>query len=137
MEKRKFYYNQEDGTIEVRPFYDEIQEKNKPYIELTFEEWKEKLASCDYGYKKAYINNEIVEVEDEAVRNSDEYKAIMKAHEIKKLKRYLADTDYVITKLNEIKLVDPTNYEAELAKYQDILNKRKEARIKINNEEAV
>ena len=61
----------------------------------------------------------------------------MKAHEIKKLKRYLVETDYVITKLNEIKLVDPTNYEAELAKYQDILNKRKEARIKINNEEAV
>ena len=137
MEKRKFYYNQEDGTIYVRPFYDEIQDQNKPYIELTFEECKEKLASCDYGYKKAYINNEIVEVEDETVINSDEYKAIMKAHEIKKLKRYLVETDYVITKLNEIKLVDPTNYEAELAKYQDILNKRKEARIKINNEEAV
>jgi len=137
MEKRKFYYNQEDGTIEVRPFYDEIQEENKPYLELTFEEWEEKLSSCNYGYKKAYINNEIVEVEDEVVTNSEEYKAMMKAHEIKKLKRYLTETDYVITKLNELKLVDPTNYEVELTRYQDILNKRKEARIKINNEEAL
>lgn len=136
MEKRKFYYNQEDGTIEVRPFYDEVQEQNKPYIEITFEEWREKLAGCTYGYKKAYINNEIVEVEDEAVMNSDEYKAMMKAYEIKKLKRYLTETDYVVTKLNELKLVDPENYEIELTKYQDILNKRKEARIKINNEEA-
>ena len=29
MEKRKFYYNQEDGTIYVRPFYDEIQDQKK------------------------------------------------------------------------------------------------------------
>lgn len=135
MEKRKFYYNQEDGTIEVRPFYDEIQEKNKPYIELTYEEWKEHLQTCDYGYKKAYINNEIVEIEDEAVINSDEYKAFMKAYEIRKLKRYLAETDYVVTKLNELKLVDTSAYKVELKRYKDVLDKRKEARAKINKEE--
>lgn len=135
MEKKKFYYNQEDGTIDVRPFYDNAKKENKPYIELTYDEWEEKLASCDYGYKKAYINNEIVEIEDEAVINSDEYKAIMKAHEIKKLKRYLAETDYVVTKLNELKLVDTSAYKVELKRYKDVLDKRKEARAKINKEE--
>ena len=135
MEKKKFYYNQEDGTIDVRPFYDNAKKENKPYIELTYDEWEEKLASCDYGYKKAYINNEIVEIEDEAVINSDEYKAIMKAHEIKKLKRYLAETDYVVTKLNELKLVDTSAYKGELKRYKDVLDKRKEARAKINKEE--
>ena len=135
MEKKKFYYNQEDGTIDVRPFYDNAKKENKPYIELTYDEWEEKLASCDYGYKKAYINNEIVEIEDEAVINSDEYKDIMKAHEIKKLKRYLAETDYVVTKLNELKLVDTSAYKVELKRYKDVLDKRKEARAKINQEE--
>ena len=135
MEKKKFYYNQEDGTIDVRPFYYNAKKENKPYIELTYDEWEEKLASCDYGYKKAYINNEIVEIEDEAVINSDEYKAIMKAHEIKKLKRYLAETDYVVTKLNELKLVDTSAYKVELKRYKDVLDKRKDARAKINKEE--
>ena len=135
MEKKKFYYNQEDGTIEVRPFYDKVKKEDRPYIELTYEEWEEKLATCDYGYKKAYINNEIVEIEDEAVINSDEYKAFMKVYEIRKLKRYLAETDYVVTKLNELKLVDTSAYKVELKRYKDVLDKRKEARAKINKEE--
>lgn len=48
------------------------------------------------------------------------------------LKQYLADTDYVITKLNELKLEDEDEYETEKAKYADILAKRKECRSKIN-----
>ena len=48
------------------------------------------------------------------------------------LKQYLTDTDYVITKLNELKLEDEDEYETEKAKYADILAKRKECRSKIN-----
>lgn len=41
-------------------------------------------------------------------------------------------TDYVISKLNELKLEDETTYQNERINYQDVLTKRKEARTKIN-----
>lgn len=132
MEKKKFYYNQDNGTIDVRPFYSTIEKSDKPYIELTFDEWEEKLASCKYGYRKAYINNEIVEIEDIEVMNSEEYKNRMKEREINKLKKYLSDTDYVITKLNEAKIEDEDLFNSLKTEYADILTKRKEARARIN-----
>ena len=132
MEKKKFYYNQDNGTIDVRPFYSTIEKSDKPYIELTFDEWEEKLASCKYGYRRAYINNEIVEIEDIEVMNSEEYKNRMKEREINKLKKYLSDTDYVITKLNEAKIEDEDLFNSLKTEYSDILTKRKEARVRIN-----
>ena len=132
MEKKKFYYDAETRIIDVKPFYDKQVNQDKPYTELTFEEWEEKLSSCNYGYKKAYINNEIVEVEDIEVMNSEEYKNTQKEWEIKKLKRYLNDTDYVITKLNEAKIEDEEFFNSLKTEYSDILIKRKEARVRIN-----
>ena len=132
MEKKKFYYNPTTYEIERRAFYDEVEDKDLPFIELTFEEWEEKLSSLSYGYKKVYLNGEIQEVLDEKVINTIEYKNIQKEWEIKKLKRYLSDTDYIITKLNEAKIEDETLFESLKVKYADILNKRKEARAKIN-----
>jgi hypothetical protein len=132
MEKKKFYYDAETRIIDVKPFYDKQVNQDKPYIELTFEEWEEKLSSCNYGYKKAYINNEIVEVEDIEVMNSEEYKNTQKEWEIKKLKRYLNDTDYVITKLNEAKIEDDDLFNSLKEQYAEVLIKRKEARVRIN-----
>ena len=132
MEKRKFYYDAETKKIEVRPFYDDYEEQEKPYIELTFEEWEEKLSSCNYGYMKAYIDGEIVEVEDPEVVNTTEYKNTLKEQEIDKLKRYLSDTDYVITKLNEAKIEDEELFNSLKIEYNEVLTKRKEARIRIN-----
>ena len=132
MEKKKFYYNPTTYEIERRAFYDEVEDKDLPFIELTFEEWEEKLSSLSYGYKKVYLNGEIQEVLDEKVINTIEYKNIQKEWEIKKLKRYLSDTDYVITKLNEAKIEDEELFNSLKAEYADILAKRKEARVKIN-----
>ena len=132
MEKKKFYYNPTTYEIERRAFYDEVEDKNLPFIELTFEEWEEKLSSLSYGYKKVYLNGEIQEVLDENVINSIEYKNIQKEWEIKKLKRYLSDTDYVITKLNEAKIEDENLFNSLKTEYSDILAKRKEARARIN-----
>lgn len=132
MEKKKFYYNPTTYEIERRAFYDEVEDKDLPFIELTFEEWEEKLSSLSYGYKKVYLNGEIQEVLDEKVINTIEYKNIQKEWEIKKLKRYLNDTDYVITKLNEAKIEDEDLFNSLKTKYSDILTKRKEARIRIN-----
>ena len=132
MEKKKFYYNPTTYEIERRAFYDEVEDKDLPFIELTFEEWEEKLSSLSYGYKKVYLNGEIQEVLDENVINTIEYKNIQKEWEIKKLKRYLNDTDYVITKLNEAKIEDEDLFNSLKIEYSDILTKRKEARVRIN-----
>ena len=132
MEKKKFYYNPTTYEIERRAFYDEVEDKDLPFIELTFEEWEEKLSSLSYGYKKVYLNGEIQEVLDEKVINTIEYKNIQKEWEIKKLKRYLSDTDYVITKLNEAKIEDEELFNSLKTEYSDILTKRKEARVRIN-----
>ena len=132
MEKKKFYYNPTTYEIERRAFYDEVEDKDLPFIELTFEEWAEKLSSLSYGYKKVYLNGEIQEVLDEKVINTIEYKNIQKEWEIKKLKRYLSDTDYVITKLNEAKIEDENLFNSLKTEYSDILTKRKEARVRIN-----
>ena len=132
MEKKKFYYNPTTYEIERRAFYDEVEDKDLPFIELTFEEWEEKLSSLSYGYKKVYLNGEIQEVLDEKVINTIEYKNIQKEWEIKKLKRYLTDTDYVITKLNEAKIEDEDLFNSLKTEYSDILAKRKEARVRIN-----
>ena len=132
MEKKKFYYNPTTYEIERRAFYDEVEDKDLPFIELTFEEWEEKLSSLSYGYKKVYLNGEIQEVLDEKVINTIEYKNIQKEWEIKKLKRYLSDTDYVITKLNEAKIEDEELFNSLKTEYSDILTKRKEARARIN-----
>ena len=132
MEKKKFYYNPTTYEIERRAFYDEVEDKDLPFIELTFEEWEEKLSSLSYGYKKVYLNGEIQEVLDEKVINTIEYKNIQKEWEIKKLKRYLNDTDYIITKLNEAKIEDEELFNSLKTEYSDILAKRKEARVRIN-----
>ena len=132
MEKKKFYYNPTTYEIERRAFYDEVEDKDLPFIELTFEEWEEKLSSLSYGYKKVYLNGEIQEILDEKVINTIEYKNIQKEWEIKKLKRYLSDTDYVITKLNEAKIEDENLFNSLKTEYSDILTKRKEARARIN-----
>lgn len=128
--KKKFYYL-EDGTIKVTPFHDEPVEEDLPFIELTFEEWEEKLSSCKYGHKKCYINDEIVEVEDKKLQASEEYKNFQKEIEITDLKNYLAETDYIITKLNEAKIEDENEFRILKIKYSDVIEKRKEARERI------
>ena len=56
--------------------------------------------------------------------------------EIETLKYYLSSTDYVVAKLNELKLEDEAEFEKAKIEYKDILAKRKEAREKINQLEA-
>ena len=131
----KFYYNEKTGKIRNHCFYDadtEGESLKMPSIELTIDEWSKTLASHPVGKTYFYKNGKLVLEDDPDVINTEEYKAEVKANEIATLKRYLSDTDYVISKLNELKLEDEAEYEAEKIKYADILKKRKEARVKIN-----
>ena len=52
--------------------------------------------------------------------------------EIETLKSYLDSTDYVIAKLNELKLEDEVEFEKAKEEYKEVLAKRKEARERIN-----
>ena len=131
MDKKKFYIDKE-GVIEVTPFFDKQINKNEEFIELSFEEWEEKLSTCTYGFKKVYKDGDIIEVEDENVTNSEEYKEISRLTEIQQCKDYLASTDYVISKLNEARIEDEKEYLTLKEKYQETLNKRVEARKRIN-----
>ena len=130
--KKKFYYDENTGVIEITPFYDEEKEKNLPYIELTYEEWERELATCSYGFKKAYRDGKIIEVADEEVQASEEYQKNIKETEVSELKNYLAETDYIITKLTEAKIEDDALFEELKTKYADVITKRKEARARIN-----
>ena len=131
MEKKKFYIN-EEGVIEVTPFFDKQEKKYGDFIELTFEEWQEKLSDCTYGNKKVYKDGEIIEVEDERTKSSKEYKELQTLIEIQRCKEYLASTDYVISKLNEAKIESEEEYQNLKEKYQETLVKRAEARKRIN-----
>ena len=131
MEKKKFFIN-EEGVIEVTPFFDKQEKKYGDFIELTFEEWQEKLSDCTYGNKKVYKDGEIIEVEDERTKSSKEYKELQTLIEIQRCKEYLASTDYVISKLNEAKIESEEEYQNLKEKYQETLNKRAEARKRIN-----
>lgn len=135
-EKRKIFYDKETGIIDIKPFFDDIDENDtRPFIELTYEEWCDKLQCSDMFFNKVYKNGEIIEEFDESKRT--EYEEFSKEQEIEELKTYLNDTDYVISKLNEAKLLDEEEFNKLKVEYNEVLKKRKEARIKINNEEAV
>ena len=131
MEKKKFFIN-EEWVIEVTPFFDKQVKKYGDFIELTFEEWQEKLSDCTYGNKKVYKDGEIIEVEDERTKSSKEYKELQTLIEIQRCKEYLASTDYVISKLNEAKIESEEEYQNLKEKYQETLVKRAEARKRIN-----
>jgi chromosome segregation ATPase len=64
----------------------------------------------------------------------DEKKRVEKIEaEISELKAYLSETDYAITKINEVMATGTDEELAEVkAEYAEVLTKRKEARARIN-----
>lgn len=130
-EKTKVYFQKSTGFICQRYPYSYEPENENDFIEISAEE-AEPTYQCPYGKIWAVKDGKPVLIDDEQVINTEEYKAEVKANEIATLKQYLSDTDYVISKITELKLEDEAEYEAEKAKYSDILKKRKEARARIN-----
>ena len=135
-EKTRVYFQKSTGFICHRyPYYYEPESKND-FITISIEE-AEPTYQCPYGKIWAVKDGKPVLIDDEKVINTEEYKAEVKTNEIATLKQYLSDTDYVVAKLNELRLDDEEEYEAEKANYSDVLKKRKEARAMINELESV
>ena len=128
---QKVYYDEETGFVCNRyPSCKPIKE-DSPYIEVEDDEERETYA-VKTGYAWAVVNGKLAIVDDLNAQNSEAYKQMMKENQLAELKQYLADTDYVITKLNEAKLEDETEFEALKIQYSEQLAKRKEVRSKIN-----
>ena len=127
-EKREIHYFRilEGNEIEVIPFYDAPTKKEENTIGLDFEQWIKISCHPTYSYF-VYQDGNIVEKINEAEKNK-----VDKANQIASYKNYLSSTDYVIAKLNELKLEDEVEFEKAKEEYKEVLAKRKEARERIN-----
>lgn len=121
----RIYYRKKDGFLCNR-YPTDIQEKDA-YIDVEDEE-ASKTYSVEGGKHWAVKKGKLTEVE----YKDGEFLEHEKASQIAELKGYLSNTDYVISKLNELKLEDEAEYETAREEYADVLKKRKEARAKIN-----
>ncbi len=95
----------------------------------TFKEMDDNL--FEEGYNGCFFLKEYMTTPEYLAKK----KAYDEENEVQSLKEYLMKTDYVISKLNELRLEDETTYQIEAEKYKDVLAKRKEARAKINERE--
>lgn len=131
----KFYYYDSTKKVINHCYYDEDKESESrglPFFELTIEEWSKTLGCMPLGKSYFYKDGELSLEDDEEIINSDEYKRESITNEINTYQRYLSDTDYIVTKLNEAKIEDEDEFESLRTEYTDQLAKRKEARKKIN-----
>ena len=128
---KRIYYDKETGYLCNRYPKDIEKTDDSPFIEVE-DELEDQTYCAEYGKAWKVINGSLVMADDIETQETQEYKDFIKRNEINEYKQYLAQTDYVISKLNEAKIEDETLFESLKVKYADILNKRKEARAKIN-----
>ena len=128
---KRIYYDKETGYLCNRYPKDIEKTDDSPFIEVE-DELEDQTYCAEYGKAWKVINGSLVIADDIETQETQEYKDFIKRNEINEYKQYLAQTDYVISKLNEAKVEDETLFESLKVKYADILNKRKEARAKIN-----
>ena len=127
----KIYYDKETGYLCNRYPKDIEKTDESPFIEVDDKDCEETF-TCPYGLFWAVRDGVLKLVDDVETQATEEYKTMVLNNEITELQKYLTDTDYIITKLNEAKLEDDTEFEAMKAQYSEQLTKRKEARSKIN-----
>ena len=128
---KRIYYDKETGYLCNRYPKDIEKTDDSPFIEVE-DELENQTYCAEYGKAWKVVNGSLVIADDIETQETQEYKDFIKRNEINEYKQYLAQTDYVISKLNEAKIEDETLFESLKVKYADILNKRKEARAKIN-----
>lgn len=123
----RIYYNKITGLLCNRYPTDIKRDENSSYIEVS-EEIANRTYVCPCGKHWAVIDNTLQQVDYE----TEESKQLKINNEIAKYKDYLSSTDYVISKLNELKLEDDGEFEKAKEEYKEVLAKRKEARERIN-----
>ena len=127
----KIYYDKETGYLCNRYPKDIEKTDASPFIDVDDKDYEETF-TCPYGLFWAVKDRTLKLVDDVETKSTKEYKTMVLNNEITELQKYLTDTDYIITKLNEAKLEDDAEFDAMKAQYSEQLTKRKEARSKIN-----
>lgn len=127
----KIYFQKSTGFICYRHPYNYTPESENDFIEVE-DDIAEETLGCPYDKIWAIVGSTPKLIDNQQVINSAEYKEQKIKNEIISLKQYLNDTDYVITKLNELKLEDENEYNVAKEKYSTVLLQRKQARSKIN-----
>ena len=135
MEKIKIYYDKKTGYLCNRYPKDIEKTDDSPFIEVE-EDLAEQTYAVEYGKFWKVVNGSLVIGDDVETQATQEYKDLVRSNEINEYKQYLAQTDYVISKLNEAKIEDEVLFNSLKEKYAEVLTKRKEARAKINELEA-
>lgn len=132
----KIYYQKSTGFVCGRlPRMYQASEEDLAELEVSSEVFMRSL-SCPYGQLWAVVDGELKLVPDEAERATKAYKISVLESERSSLKRYLSDTDYVIAKLNELKLEGDDSYEEQKASYAGVFAKRRESRKRVSEIDA-
>lgn len=124
----KIYYNENGYVCEVHPYFYKPSEER--YIEVEDEEGNQ-IYAHEIGFNWFVENGKLIYKEDPIERETDEYKTLQLNNQKAEYQSYLDETDYVIAKLNELKLEDDDTYETEKEKYKEVLEKRKDCRNKL------
>jgi sulfur relay (sulfurtransferase) DsrF/TusC family protein len=124
----KLYYDENTGFLCDRYPKNIAVSESTPFLEVSDEE-AECTYYCEAGVFWGVKDNKLQLLPDE----TPEYIKMKKHNEICESQQYLSDTDYVITKLNELRLEDDDEYEEAKAKYANVLTERKAARKRIND----
>ena len=127
---KKIYYNRDGFVCGRYPHNYPIDDGNR-FIEAENEDF-DKTMSCPVGYIWSVVNGKPELTLDPDETETKKRLDIEKSNQLATFKAYLSETDYVISKLNELKLEDDAEYEKARAEYADVLVKRKEARKRIN-----
>lgn len=127
---KKLYYDKDTGFVSER--YPHNYKKDESVFVEVEDDLYNKTFSVDTGYIWKVENGVPVIVEDPDENSQKELKRMNLNNQLCDFQQYLTDTDYIITKLNEAKLEDDTEFETMKAQYSEQLTKRKEARSKIN-----
>lgn len=126
----KIYYNEEGYVCEIDPYFYEPSEER--FIEVSEEEANQIFAR-EIGFNWFVKEGKLIYQADTKEQETDEYKELQKNNKICEFQAYLDETDYVIAKLNELKLEDEEEYETEKGKYTEVLKKRKEVRKELSS----
>ena len=133
---KKIYYDKKTGYLCNRYPKDIEKTDDSPFIEVE-DEIEEQTYAVEYGKFWKVVDGSLIIGDDVETQATQEYKDLVRSNEINEYRQYLNNTDYVITKLNEAKIEDEELFNSLKEKYAEVLTKRKEARAKINELEAL
>ena len=133
MNKNKIHFNSQGWVCNRYPYDIPIDDETR-YIEVDDDEYNASLSTAKFFAWRVVngrlVNEEYTELTSE--QKAEKHRLTVEC-EIAEHKQFLADTDYVITKLTEAQAIGDQAERSELhTQYNDVLDERKRRRALIN-----